>query len=64
MSAYVPITISVKAAVRWKTMRTEDNVWIGVCDALNLVVEGDSQSEMVEAAEQASILLLEQALGG
>ena len=58
MSGRIRIKINVKAAVVWKTMRTEDNVWIGVCESLNLVVEGDSQSEMVEAAEQAIDLLV------
>jgi predicted RNase H-like HicB family nuclease len=59
MRTPIRIAINVKTAVRWRTMRTEDNVWIGVCDSLNLVVEGDSQSEMVEAAEQAITLLIQ-----
>ena len=52
-------TVHIDANVQWRAFRGASGAWVGVCDPLNLTVQGDTYQEMVRALEEATSLLLE-----
>lgn len=42
------IRIDVRASLQWNCFPTEGGHWIGVCDPLNLTVQSDTWTELME----------------
>lgn len=52
------LLIRMEGTVTWKFfLDPEDNVWLGVCEALNLNAEGETTHELQQCANEAMALL-------
>jgi len=50
--------VKIEGNVQWKAIQTRSGKWIGVCDAINLVLEADSLDELHSLIPEGLHLLL------
>lgn len=46
-------TIAINAQVDWVVSRTGSSTWMGVCDALGLTLEGETEEELHSLVHEA-----------
>lgn len=59
MPVVIAVQIQGKAQLQWRAQRsTMSKRWIGVCDAMNLVMEADTLDELYSVIDEAMQLML------
>lgn len=56
------VQFKINEPLLWKAFKGASGVWIAVCDALRLTIEGDTWRELQDTAAEAAELLFEDLL--
>lgn len=54
--------ITVQGQIQWKATQVSSDRWLGVCDAMNLSMEGDTLDELYSLIDESIALVLTELL--